>query len=297
MLPLALDLERLAPSVSKHHRCNFSMLLRRKQSQSIAGRHIAISRFASIGALPSADLRLKWIDHAASVYARCPFINCASPHVRQEDKRKVSPLQWDLHSTLHLMFQCALLPEGAEFLPFCDLNEARLDKLSSLPRLSSNDVLFQTDLLTCIFLPRTWKMLKETRRAENCTDRVLVVRRVAELALFYRGALEHHGSTPCPALECFVFAILWRLGDAQGLFALLKSRTWASGSLLEVKHLKSQRTLVYLSTKWQASLLMAIVNGVEFGSLCCVSKGQTKHNQGECLVARNSVVVKISVGI
>ena len=261
MVPISLNLERLAPSASAYHRCNFSMLVRRTQTQGLSGRQIALSRFSAIVALPTASARLKWIDHVSAMYARHTNVN-AIPHESRI-------LLWDLQSTLHLMHQCALLPCGTEFMISIDDCSDRnlLDNLAA-PKLPANDAILQSDLLTSLFLPRARKVLSDySGREKGMDDSFLLLRRLAELSLFYRGALEHHGSMTCPALECFVFAILWRLGDASTLSALLKSRVRSFTELFKCKWPKHKQTIAYLSIKWQAKWLMAIVSTVEYGSL------------------------------
>lgn len=273
LTPLSLYLERMSPTVSKCHRCNFSMILRRRQGYA---REFAISQYSDIVSLSSADQRLRWINHAAVAYARCNSVT----DVQRKD---ISPFHFDLRASLFLMFRCALLSPNC--LPFHNLLDDNV-KLDKLPSLTANNVIFQTDLLTRIFLPQTLNLQKQTRRAKTSKNETLALRRIAELSLFYRDALEHHGSRPCPALECFAFAILWHLGDAQALFALLKSSTWASRSERKASNMSSQtKLLIYLSTKWQATLLVSIVNDVKFGS-ACVSKRKVEHKRGKWFVAR-----------
>ena len=268
ILPLSLDLERLAPSVSKHHRCNFSMLLRRQQKQS---RDIAISHFSAIGALSTIEQRLKWINHVAHEYAKCESVACVwnRDNMKQYGSSQITPYQWDVRTTLDLMFGCALLPKGAEFLHWSDYfdDKATIDSLPSFPEpASSSSILFQEDLLRRLFLPKATKVLRENQKTGRTEENQLVIRRIAEVAVSYLGVLEQNGCTPCYALGCFVFALLWRLGDFDVLQAIMKS-----GSLFpsyrEKKQKAPHKTIAYISTKWQASLLLAIVNDVEFGSL------------------------------
>lgn len=257
VLPLAIDLERLAPSVAKNSRCNFSMLLRRHPS----GREIALCRFSAVGALAEPVQRLKWIDHVASAYARCCSL------------QTTAPLQWDLHSTLRLMFQCALLPAGSEFLPICD--DAMLP---NAVRPLSAVVIHQEEVLTRVFLPKTKKILAGDMIAEA---EIHVLHRVAELVITYIGALERNGSIACPSLQCFVFALLWRLGDTSAIQALLKYRTWATKS-------HSRRSPTFLATKLSMSVLMVIVEQLPFGSWCTELDGlkqkDGKWNLTFCLV-------------
>ena len=283
LTPLSLYLERMSPTVSKGHRCNFSMILRRRQGQA---REFGLSQFSDIVSLSSVDQRLRWINHAAVAYASCDAVTRDPPVVQGKDH--ISPFQFDLRASLFLMFQCALLSPDCPLLH--DLMEDNI-KLDKLPSLAANNVIFQTDILTRIFLPQTLNLRKETRRTKTSESKTSATRRIAELSLFYRDALEHHGSMPCPALECFAFAILWHLGDAQALFALLKSSTFVSRSDPKASNMNSQTKLLsYLSTKWQATLLLSIINDVEFGSVC-LRKGKKECTQGKWFVAKICVSV------
>jgi hypothetical protein len=269
ILPLSLDLERLAPSVSKPRRCNFSLLLRRKQQQSgtttTTGRQIAMSHFSAIGALAQPEQRLQWIDHVAEAYSKCqrPMTGIHHHH-----RRTLTPLSWDMQATMGILFQCALLGEGGEFVILGDdYAEESIRRVSKPPSpLETNSchhpILFQKDLLEHLFLPKVTRALKTKTAADNRH----VVRRIAELAMSYIGALERHGCSACPAMECFTFALLWRLGDAQTLMALIKSRAWTRKCLRSNATRSSVQT-PFMGTQCHAVLLMVVVQHVPFGSL------------------------------
>lgn len=280
VLPLSLNVERLAPSVSNHQRCNFCMILRRSQhpqqsasNKSASGREIVYSRLKAIGSLPSVGQRLKWLTHVARTYSNSIFLASASTQAHKTTSSHMTPFEWDVMSSLPIMFQCALLPAEAEFLPaLCDLfeDESTCILVGPAPKLPPSAVLFQKDLLLRLFLPMTMTVLLVERRSNTKTDEnKLLLQRVTEIVLSYIGALEQHGGWPCPALGVFAFAILWRLGDTQLLNAILESGSlFPSPARTTMSTSPSSRAASFLCIKWQASLLLAIIETVRFGSLC-----------------------------
>ena len=239
------------------------MLLRRQQQQQQqSGREIALSRFCTVGALAEPAQRLKWIDHVASAYARA----CASSN----PKGRMTPLQWDLQSTLPLIFHCALLPAGSEFLPIC---EAITPPHHTSSKPSPFMVIHQEEVLARLFLPKTKKVLADPNAPSK--DTINVLTRTAALTFSYIGALERHGSSPCPSLQVFVFALLWRLGDAPAIQARVKYRTWNSKC-------QSCSPTTYMGNKRYAFLLMAIVETVEFGAWS-IDKTGLRETTGKCV--------------
>ncbi|CAB9505526.1 expressed unknown protein [Seminavis robusta] len=297
VLPLSLDLERLAPSVIKHERCNFTMLLRRRHffqqsSSSSTGRQTAMAHFSAIGALERPEQRLKWINHVAEVY-------CRQQQQRHHQNTTATPYQWDVVASVDLMFQCALLGRsGWEFLSSTDVIDfddeykllRRMQRYSQAP---SHPVLFQTELLEQLFLPKVQKVLRKKRQAarlanEDGNNNTQLVLHIAELAMSYVGALERHGSRACPAMQLFVFALLWRLGDAQVLMALLKA--WKTPSQQKSSHPTS-----FLATQRHAFLLMDVVQHVEFGSLA--SKIFALNDQYAVVATLRKRTLQLSMGM
>jgi hypothetical protein len=254
IVPLTLDLERLAPSLA-NGRFNFSFLLRRRQNPSRnggSGRNVALRRFAVIGALPRFEQRLRWINHVAAAYARATGTIAL----------------WDLHTSNALIHECALLPPGSEFLLEQHDDELfySFRRSTQQRKFPSTAVLFQKDILESILLPMARKVLREGRsmgpeKAEP------MLRRVAEIGVSFMGSISREGCIVCPALECFVFAALWRLGSGQEIFAMLRSlsQTNLEGKITKRGN-KARGNVMDNGTIQTTRVILLIMELVQFGS-------------------------------
>ena len=94
--------------------------------------------------------------------------------------------------------------------------------------------------------------------------------RVLDIAVGLLGALDRWACPPCPAIECLVVTLLWRLGCAQELITMLESRAHKMG-LSEIKGVETEKnpllhpTLVDYGTIILVRTIAAISNEVEFG--------------------------------
>jgi hypothetical protein len=173
-----------------------------------------------------------------------------------------SALAWDWKASMTLVYKCGLLPPGSEFRHYrVDMDTAIQDH-SVMP---SPSVLYQKEILEQILLPRAKGAL-----ANSCaSDLHLVV----DIAVALLGALERQHCPTCPALECLIIAVLWRLGCSQEIASFLQSRNMIlsrSGGRNSHKEMLSNSikitpAVINNGTVALANMMIAITEEVDFG--------------------------------
>ena len=143
--------------------------------------------------------RQNWIDAVIAAYA--------FPHI----------CRWDERASVSLMYKCALLPAGREFHTFesSDPFRHQQDGVFLLPP----PVLTQMEILERALLPLA-------RHALSSSDKRLLVA-VADVIQDLFGAFAMQSNQPCPALECLLIALLWRLGMCQDVLAMVRASAFA----------------------------------------------------------------------
>jgi hypothetical protein len=173
-----------------------------------------------------------------------------------------SALAWDLKASMTLIYKCGLLPPGSEFRHYLVDIDTAIQDHGVMP---SPSVLYQKEILGQILLPRAKGAL-----ANSCaSDLHLVV----DIAVALLGALERQHCPTCPALECFIVAILWRLGCSQEIASFLQSRnTSLSRSDGRNSHkgmpnncIKITPTVINNGTLVLTNMMIAITEEVDFG--------------------------------
>jgi hypothetical protein len=230
---VALDIDRLSstlpwtPTIAP-------FFLRRSSPKS---HQIALAKFADTLRLPSARQRRQSVESVVQSYAM--------------DR---SALPWDWNASTILIQKCALLPPGSEF------RHHQLDVGSTMQHILSStapkpSVLYQKEILADILLPAAKAALVNSSTSELCI--------VLEVAVGLLDALGRHYCPPCPALECFIIAILWRLGYPQELTAFLRSRVRpiSSGDC----SLQIPPSVFNAGTLALANMIIAISEEVAFG--------------------------------
>jgi hypothetical protein len=246
--PLSLDIHKLSAMVPPDH-VSVPFFLGRSSPEAHG---IALSKFASILNLESGRQKRVWIEAIASIYCR-----------------NAGAVVWDWKATMPLIFKCGLLPPGSELRYHAiDIGGYfRLEAESNTPIKSS--LLHQKEILEHVLLPTA----NESMQSSDAST----LSRVLAISVGIFGALERRDCPPCPALECFIVALLWRLGREQELMAMLESRASArsynqgssprQSSPSGVGDFYSQnQTVVDNGTMILAKMIVAISNEVAFGA-------------------------------
>jgi hypothetical protein len=175
--------------------------------------------------------------------------------------------RWDERASVSLMFKCALLPAGREFhidtFESSDPFRHRQDGVFLL----RPPVLTQTEILERALLPLA-------RHALASTDKRLLVA-VADVAQDLFSAFAMQSNRPCPALECLLIALLWRLGKCQDVLAMVRASAFADqkSSIDPDNHETNVRLHAYpiqrerprLGVDALAEMIMAIITTVQAG--------------------------------
>jgi hypothetical protein len=234
--PVILDVEKLSSLVPTSH-CSAPFFLRRSSARA---HDIAINKFAAILQVKSARKRKQWIEAVADLYAFHPTAS-----------------MWDWKATMPLIFKCALLPQGSEF------RHHHIDTFSQFnsSSVSTTSALYQKEILEKLLLPKA----KEAIAASD----TFTLRRIVDVAVELLGALDRRGCTPCPALECLIVSILWRLGFSNEVTAMLVSRASTTCMDQKSRHsgiilLQNQR-VVDLGVSILVEMLVALTTEVELG--------------------------------
>jgi hypothetical protein len=183
--------------------CSVSMLLRRRTLPSLS-RSLAMDHFDEIldsiqqnaNDVDSISVRRLWLDAVADLYStskKCQM--------------------WDYRTSSSFVFQCALLPASAAFLSGYTPSDYKA--LSADPPIAYQSIITQTEMCEQIFLPRAKIALssKDTEQLDFITETLLE----------YLGALDRHYVSPCPALQCLLVALLWRLGYGREVLSMLRA--------------------------------------------------------------------------
>eukprot|EP00550_Attheya_septentrionalis_P004629 CAMPEP_0198290548 /NCGR_PEP_ID=MMETSP1449-20131203/8368_1 /TAXON_ID=420275 /ORGANISM="Attheya septentrionalis, Strain CCMP2084" /LENGTH=1144 /DNA_ID=CAMNT_0043989057 /DNA_START=135 /DNA_END=3569 /DNA_ORIENTATION=- len=183
--------------------CSVSMLLRRRTLPSLS-RSLAMDHFDEIldsiqqnaNDVDSISVRRLWLDAVADIYS-------ASKQCQM----------WDYRTSSSFVFQCALLPSSAAFLS--GYNPYDYTQLSADPPIAYQSIITQTEMCEQIFLPRAKIAMssKDTEQLEFITQTLLE----------YLGALDRHYVSPCPALQCLLVALLWRLDFGREVLSMLRA--------------------------------------------------------------------------
>lgn len=246
--PLSLDIHKLSAMVPPGH-ISAPFFLRRSSPEAHG---IALSKFASILNLKSGRQRRVWIEAVASIY-----------------QMDAGAVVWDWKATVPLIFKCGLLPPGSE-LRYHAIDSGgafRLEAESNAPNKSS--LLHQKEILEYVLLPTANESIQSSDA--STLGRVLAI----SVGLF--GALERRDCPPCPALECFIVALLWRLGREQELMAMLESRASArsynrgpprrqSSPPVVGDFYSRNQTVVDTGTMTLTKMMVAISKEVAFGA-------------------------------
>lgn len=246
--PLSLDIHKLSAMVPPDH-VSAPFFLGRSSPEAHG---IAISKFALIMNLESGRQRRVWIEAIASIYCR-----------------DAGAVVWDWKATGALIFKCGLLPPGSElrYHAIDGGGYSRLKAESNAPNKSY--LLHQKEILEHVLLPSANESIKGSDA--STLGRVLAI----SVGIF--GALERRDCPPCPALECFIVALLWRLGREQELMAMLESRASArnynqgssrkqSSPCCVGDFYNRNQTVVDNGTMILAKMILAISNEVAFGA-------------------------------
>ena len=175
--------------------------------------------------------------------------------------------RWDERASVSLMFKCALLPAGREFhidsFESCDPFRHQQDG----EFLLRPPVLTQTEILERALLPLA-------RHALASTDKRLLVA-VADVAQDLFSAFAMQSNRPCPALECLLIALLWRLGKCQDVLAMVRASAFADqkSSIDSDNHETNIRLRAYPIQREQprfgvdalAEMIIAIITTVQAG--------------------------------
>jgi hypothetical protein len=238
--PLSLDIHKLSAMVPPDH-VSAPFFLGRSSPKAHG---IALSKFASSLNIESGRQRRVWIEAIASIYCR-----------------DAGAVIWDWKATAPLIFKCGMLPPGSE-LRYHAIDTGgsfRLEAESNAPNKSS--LLHQKEILEDVLLPTANESIQSSDAS--------TLSRVLAIAVGLFGALERRDCPPCPALECFIVALLWRLGRDQELMAMLESRASAgrqSSRPCVGDFYNRNRTLVDHGTMILAKMIVAITNEVTFGA-------------------------------
>eukprot|EP00978_Attheya_sp_CCMP212_P000008 scaffold19_cov55-Attheya_sp.AAC.1 len=183
--------------------CSVSMLLRRRTLPSLS-RSLAMDHFDEIldsiqqnaNDVDSISVRMLWLDAVADIYS-------ANKQCQM----------WDYRTSSSFVFQCALLPSSAAFLS--GYNPSDYKQLSADPPIAYQSIITQTEMCEQIFLPRAKIALSSTDTEQ--------LEFITETLIEYLGALDRHYVSPCPALQCLLVALLWRLGFGREVLSMLRA--------------------------------------------------------------------------
>jgi hypothetical protein len=247
--PLSLDIHKLSAMVPPDH-VSAPFFLGRSLPEAHG---IALSKFASILNLESGRQRRVWIEAIASIY-----------------RRDASAVVWDWKATVPLIFKCGLLPPGSE-LRYHAIDTGGSFRLEAETNATNNksSLLYQKEILEHVLLPTANESIQSSDAS--------TLGRVLSISVGLFGALERRDCPPCPALECFIVALLWRLGREQELVAMLESRALARSYNQGSSRKQSSppgvedfynrnQTVVDNGTKILAKMIVAISNEVAFGA-------------------------------
>ena len=239
LYPVNLDIVELSEMMQSSC-CPIPFILRRSLSEA---HKLALNKFASILAMPARSQRWHWVNSVADVYAK-----------RHNSLRK------DWITCMPLIFKSALLPPGSEFrYHSIDKDCVCPESLMSMQR-SSYQTLTQREILESVLLPEA-----QAAVASSNPNRLQLV---LDIALTVLGALDARDSSPCPALECLIVSILWRVGYFQEIEAFLASRSShrasPNQSPVDEFFLQNHR-VVSISTNTLISTLLALSTEVRFG--------------------------------
>ena len=232
----AVDLDiTVLSSMMQTSYCPIPFILRRSKPEA---HDIALTKFSSILKMASSSRRREWVASVAFVYAKYP-----------------NSLRKDWISCMHLIFKCALLPPGSEFRHHSiDMGCLVWPEQS---RFRACQTLDQRDLLQGVLLPEAHQAV-----ASSSGSRLSLV---LDVALVLLGELDGRECPPCPALECLIVSILWRLGCFQEIDTVLGSRSIQSEVLKEF--FRQNQLVTSAGTNVFISTLLALSTEVEFGEI------------------------------
>lgn len=261
VFPLALDIEKLATTLPSSTALP-PFFLRRVSPRS---HEIALSKLDDILRIGSARQRRQSIESVIRFYAI-----------------EESSLAVDWRSTMPLIYHCAFLPLGAELRHHhADIDATVSSHDARITRACASSSLSQKEILEVLLLPTAKKALTSA-----CCESDFHL--VLGIAIGLLGALDRQDCPPCPALECFIFALLWRLGCAQEIGAFLQSRGLPLSNGDRRKHHRQEEmskcaqvppAVVNSGTLVLVNMMIAITQEVDFG--CDNSrKIRVKHPKG-----------------
>ena len=244
LYPVDLDITDLSETMQNKY-CPIPFILRRSFPEA---HKLALSKFASILEMPSRAQRRQWISSVADGYAK-----------------RHNALLKDWITCMPLIFKCALLPPGSEFRHHsidgdCFLYPEIAQKIQG----SSSRTLHQREILEHILLPEAGGAIASSNPSR--------LHLVLDIALTVLGALDSRDSPPCPAMECFIISILWRLGCLQEIEAFLASRSRHCPSSSQNPmddFFGRNRRVVSNSTNIFISTLLVLSTEVRFGQSSC----------------------------
>jgi hypothetical protein len=193
-------------------------------------------------------------------------------------------------ASVSLMFKCALLPAGAEF----HIDTAEIGNVFQQYHDSAlvlrPPVLTQAEIVERALLPLA-------RHALALSDmRLLVI--VADVTIDLYSAFSARSCRPCPALQCLLISLLWRLGKTQDVLAMVRASAFLEQkSCIDSDHhnanvrllaCPTQREQHWLGVDTLAEMVIAIITSIPAGcgtDVSMVSMG-TDEMDGKCLFIR-----------
>uniref|UniRef100_A0A6U6GXF8 Uncharacterized protein n=1 Tax=Odontella aurita TaxID=265563 RepID=A0A6U6GXF8_9STRA len=198
------------------------LLLRRESTpalaHTIALRHlndIVINDFYNDTEEESTELKM-WIDSIASCYALNERVATA----------------WDLEACHPLIFKAALLKANSSSESNEVMHNADLFSICSRIPQRCASILTQSELLEGLLIPRATVAI-------SAKD-MHMLRYMLDLAILLFGSFEEREILPCPAFECLIVALSWRLGDFVEVNSMLSSK--------QVRRTAQNRKLEQIST-------------------------------------------------
>jgi len=269
--PLSLNLERMGQSFPMSQN-GVPFFLRRHASREVA-HSIVLNRFHNLLAgsfpgtsSPNAALyisqRNAWMESLAGIYAR--------------DENAHT---WDQQVSYSLLYKCILLPTEADFnRSYRSPSLTAYNEAESVmpPALPSDTTVTQTDIVERVLLPQADEALFLSDSAK--------LRFLQGIIVDFMGTLENairEFSPPsmkgriwlCPAMECLLWALMWRLGDGEELVSYLDHRlddrkaiAKEIEAISEGKDIEEGLETLYSFDSVIAEMLVMLLANVDFGT-------------------------------